>query len=207
MEDSHVFVVTGGGILLIGGDVELMTLLDGDVLVVDGVSGTDLRTFLRGGVSGVLETEILFATYGVKSNGKGTALLSLLSLTGVVDDGLVVLIRAVREVHADNVETSYCLSACVIFPSGSSIPIPLRSALIFSVELVLGPEKIDISNCPTKKRSRANSKHTNGSDDGGTAEVLGRDHLGVELGVPLQLHTVAEVVEGVGGSHFEDELG
>lgn len=31
-------------------------------------------------------------------------------------------------------------------------PIPLRSALIFSVELVLGPEKIDISNCPTKKK-------------------------------------------------------
>lgn len=51
------------------------------------------------------------------------------------------------------------------------------------------------------------AKHTNGSDDGGTAEVLGRDHLGVELGVPLQLHTVAEVVEGVGGGHFEDELG
>jgi hypothetical protein len=49
----------------------------------------------------------LFATHGVKSNGKGTALLSLLGLTGVVDDRLVVLIRAVREVHADNVETSY----------------------------------------------------------------------------------------------------
>lgn len=53
----------------------------------------------------------LFATHGVKSNGKGAALLSLLGLTGVVDDGLVVLIRAVREVHADNVETSYGLSA------------------------------------------------------------------------------------------------
>lgn len=52
MEDSHVLVVTGGGILLIGGDVELVALLDGDVLVVDGVSGTDLRTFLRGGVRG-----------------------------------------------------------------------------------------------------------------------------------------------------------
>lgn len=50
MEDSHVLVVTGGGILLIGGDSELVALLDGDVLVVDGVSGTDLRTFLRGGL-------------------------------------------------------------------------------------------------------------------------------------------------------------
>lgn len=60
MEDSHVLVVTGGGILLIGGDSELVALLDGDVLVVDGVSGTDLRTFLRGGgVSGVLEMGIV----------------------------------------------------------------------------------------------------------------------------------------------------
>lgn len=50
-------------------------------------------------------------THGVKSNGKGTALLSLLGLTGVVDNGLVVLIRTVREVHTDNVKTSYCLSA------------------------------------------------------------------------------------------------
>lgn len=48
VKDSHVLVVTGGGILLIGGDDDLVALLDGDVLVVDGVTGTDLRTFLRG---------------------------------------------------------------------------------------------------------------------------------------------------------------
>lgn len=46
--------------------------------------------------------------------------------------------------------------------------------------------------------------HTDGTDDGGTAEVLGGIHLGVELGVPLQLHAVAEVVEGAGGRHFGD---
>ena len=45
--------------------------------------------------------------------------------------------------------------------------------------------------------------HTNGTDDGGTAEVLGRDHLGVELGVPLQLHPVGQVVKRAGGRHFE----
>lgn len=56
MEHLHILVVTGGGILLIGGDDELVALLDGNVLVVDGVTGTDLRTFLRGVVSGVLET-------------------------------------------------------------------------------------------------------------------------------------------------------
>lgn len=45
--------------------------------------------------------------------------------------------------------------------------------------------------------------HTNGTNDGGAAEVLRRHHLGVELGVPLQLHAVAQVVKGVGGRHFD----
>jgi hypothetical protein len=44
--DSHVLVIGGGGILLVGGDVELVTSLDGNVLVSDSVSGTDLRSFL-----------------------------------------------------------------------------------------------------------------------------------------------------------------
>lgn len=50
---------------------------------------------------------------------------------------------------------------------------------------------------------RAGIEHTNGTDDGGTAEVLGRHHLGVELGVPLQLHPVGQVVEGASGSHYD----
>lgn len=45
--------------------------------------------------------------------------------------------------------------------------------------------------------------HTNGTNDGGTAEVLSRHHLGVKLGVPLQLHAVAQVIEGAGGRHFD----
>ena len=45
--------------------------------------------------------------------------------------------------------------------------------------------------------------HTNGTDDRGTAEVLRRHHLGVELGVPLQLHPVGKVVKRVAGRHFE----
>jgi hypothetical protein len=44
---SHVLVVAAGGVLLISRDVELMALLDGNVLVVGGVSGTDLRSFLH----------------------------------------------------------------------------------------------------------------------------------------------------------------
>lgn len=46
-------------------------------------------------------------------------------------------------------------------------------------------------------------QHTNGANDGSATEVLHGDHLRVELGVPLQLHTVAEMVDGVAGGHFE----
>ena len=45
-EDIHVLVVAGSSILLIGGDIEHCTSSDGVVLVVNGVSGTDLRSFL-----------------------------------------------------------------------------------------------------------------------------------------------------------------
>jgi hypothetical protein len=47
------------------------------------------------------------SAYGVKSNSNGTARLGLLGLTGVVNDRLVVLVRAVGEVHANNVETGF----------------------------------------------------------------------------------------------------
>lgn len=46
-------------------------------------------------------------------------------------------------------------------------------------------------------------ERTDGSDDGGAAEVLGGHHLSVELGVPLQLHAVAQVVEGRTGGHLD----
>ena len=51
--------------------------------------------------------------------------------------------------------------------------------------------------------SSVRGEHTNGTDDGGPAEVLGRNHLSVELGVPFQLHAVGEVVEGGGSRHFD----
>lgn len=44
-------------------------------------------------------------------------------------------------------------------------------------------------------------RRTNGSNDGGTAVVPRGRHLRAELGVPLQLHAVAEMVEGACGSH------
>lgn len=51
--------------------------------------------------------------------------------------------------------------------------------------------------------NQLNRAHTNGTDDGGTAEVLRRNHLSVELGVPFQLHPVAQVVMRAGGRHFD----
>ena len=48
------------------------------------------------------------------------------------------LVRAVRKIHADNVQTSYIFqsSTILLFESCS---IPWRSILIFSAEFVLGP--------------------------------------------------------------------
>ena len=45
--NSHVLVITGVGIRLVRGDNELVTFTDRNVLVVGGVSGTDLRSFLQ----------------------------------------------------------------------------------------------------------------------------------------------------------------
>jgi hypothetical protein len=46
---------------------------DGDVLIVDGISGTDFRAF------------------GIESDGERTTLSGLFGLTGMVDNALVIL--------------------------------------------------------------------------------------------------------------------
>ncbi|KAI7180396.1 Pyruvate [Hortaea werneckii] len=84
--DVHVLVVTGGGILVVSGDVDLAASRDGDVLVAGGVARADLRAL------------------GVEGDSDWTAGLRLLGLARVVDDGLVVLVAAVGEVHADDVQ-------------------------------------------------------------------------------------------------------
>lgn len=66
-----------------------MAGLDVPVLVVLGDSGSDLGAL------------------GVESNGQGSALELLLGLSSVLNHGGVVLVRAVREVHSDNVETGW----------------------------------------------------------------------------------------------------
>ena len=104
----HVLGVRGSGILLVGGDVDLVTGTDGVVLVTNSVAGSDLGTFLRS-VSIVDHCSFSELTYGVKSDGKGTARLGLLGLTSVVNDGLVVLVRSVGEVHADHVKAGFTL--------------------------------------------------------------------------------------------------
>ena len=61
-----------------------------------------------------------------------------------------------------------------------------------------GVGRVAIGPHPTKKK-----KHTNGANDRSTAEVLHGNHFRVELGVPFQLHAVAEMVEGAAGGHFD----
>lgn len=110
----HGLIVASGGIGLIGGNGDLGAHLDWVVLVIDGVTGTDLRA-LR-----------------VEGNGQRAAGLDASSLAGIVDNGLVVLksrvndclhsmfgfpttnlICAVGEVHANNIETD-CIAISLL---------------------------------------------------------------------------------------------
>ena len=106
-------------------------------------------------------------TYGVEGNGERTTSLDASGLAGVIDNGLVVLIwllvprrgakkkkirketegtaylvRAVGEVHANNVQTSY--ETCQRHDRGGisrNLSVHLRRRLIFSTEFVLGPKE------------------------------------------------------------------
>lgn len=69
----HVLIIRSSGVCLIGGDVEHGALLDGEVLVTDGVTGTDLGAL------------------GVERNSERASDLETGSLASVVNDGLVVL--------------------------------------------------------------------------------------------------------------------
>lgn len=91
--DEHDLVVTLVLVLGVGGEEHDVAGLDVPVLLVLGDTGSDLGTL------------------GVKSNGQGSALELLLGLSGVLNDGLVVLVRTVREVHSDNVESGW-VSMC-----------------------------------------------------------------------------------------------
>jgi hypothetical protein len=80
MEILHVLIITGSGICLISGDVEHGALTDGDILVTDGVTGTDLGAL------------------GVEGNGERATDLGAGGLTRVVNDRLVVLQTSQRRV-------------------------------------------------------------------------------------------------------------
>lgn len=84
----HVLIVTGGGVCLIGGDVEDGAFLDGEILVTDGVTGTDLGAL------------------SVEGNGERTASLETGGLTGVVNDRLVVL-RTCQQIPISTLNCRY----------------------------------------------------------------------------------------------------
>lgn len=82
----HVLRVAGSLVLVIGCDVQNGTGGEWQIGVILCVTSSDLGTL------------------GVQSNGYLTTGLGLLGGPGIVNDGLVVFVLAVREVHADNVK-------------------------------------------------------------------------------------------------------
>lgn len=69
----HVLVIRSSGVCLIGGDVEHGALFNGEILVTNGVTGTDLGAL------------------SVKGNGERATNLDTGGLASVVNDRLVVL--------------------------------------------------------------------------------------------------------------------
>lgn len=86
---SHVFGIARVGVLLVGGDVQDLASGDGNILVILGVASPYLWAL------------------GVEGNGNLATRASLFGSTSIINDRLVVLVAAVGEVHADNIETSF----------------------------------------------------------------------------------------------------
>jgi hypothetical protein len=84
----HVLVVALGSVRLISSDVHDIARADRNIRIVDRVARSDLWAL------------------GIERNGKRPARVLLLGLARMVDDGLVVVVGAVGEVHADDIETS-----------------------------------------------------------------------------------------------------
>lgn len=82
----HVLSVAGSLVFVIGGDVQDSAGGKRQISIVCCVTGSDLGAL------------------GVQSDGDLTAGLGLLGGASIVNDGLVVLVLAVGEVHANNIE-------------------------------------------------------------------------------------------------------
>ena len=103
----HILVIAGSGVLLVGGYIDLMALGNGNVCISNGVTCTNLRTFLsHTSVPSSDSLNGVIFSYCIKGNGQRTAWHLALGFSGMVDDGLVVFVCSMGEVHAYDVETS-----------------------------------------------------------------------------------------------------
>ena len=110
-------------VFVIRSDIQLCSLLDGDILIAGSVSSANLWSFLQAfAVSLLLSCEDVHAaaevvkTYSIKSNGKGTALLSFLSLFGMIDHGLMILFRGKNEVQRVSiVDVFFCFFLVILW--------------------------------------------------------------------------------------------
>ena len=103
------------------------------------------------------------------------------------------LVRAMGEVHADNVKASWFRSVGTLCEARVCC-LPLLSMEIFSAELVFGPGQ---SGSVKQSFDECKLDLTNCADDGGAAVILLRLVLGVEVGAPFKLRPVGQVVECV----------
>ena len=92
---SHILIIGGGGIFLIGGDVDLVAGTDWEVGIAHSVACANLGSFLLNKSSHNQQMRRFrgqaLGTYCIKSDSKRTARLLPFSFLGVIDDRLVVL--------------------------------------------------------------------------------------------------------------------
>lgn len=84
----HVLGIARCSVLLVSSYVDFRSGSDRDILIIGSISCSDLRAL------------------GIKSNGNLTPLLDLLSLTGIVNYGLVIIVRPMAEVHYGRISTA-----------------------------------------------------------------------------------------------------
>ncbi len=104
----HVLVIASSCIFIVGGNVHLSTFRNWDVCITDSITSTDLGPFLVvKSTPQHLNRNIASFAYRVERNCQRPSGHLTLGLSRMVNDGLVILIRSVREIHADYIQSSF----------------------------------------------------------------------------------------------------
>lgn len=208
--NQQILIVTGRLVLVVGGNVQFKTSLNGYILITWSVTGPDLWSFLcslSGMFPSIVWHDALTVSSAIARGRPGMSLADWRALS--ITDwwychqcqlqfwnsfSRTYLIRAMREVHANDIEASWCsLAACDI-----SAPFGLTFSEHCNLLCRIGLGTCILSVyllehgfvCPTDR-----------ADDTCSAIVLRGCIVDVEARMPLHLGAVIEMIQSV--THFD----